>query len=302
MTKPILVVMAAGMGSRYGGLKQVEPVGPAGEMLVDYSIFDAIRAGFERAVFIIRRDIEDDFRGAVGRRFERHIDSDYAFQELEDLPAGFARPPGRTKPWGTGQAILITERFVPSPFAVVNADDFYGLVAFQALFDYLQTDRARSPHDYALVGYILRQTLSEHGAVSRGLCDLDGDRLRRIREIKGIDGANGTPFFKDEGGMVQRLDPDATVSMNMWGFTTGIFDQLRELFTEFLAQHASSPDAEFLIPSAVGTLLERNEARVSVLPSAAHWFGITYQQDKAQAAARIADLIASGNYPARLWT
>ena len=302
MTKPILVVMAAGMGSRYGGLKQVEPVGPAGEMLVDYSIFDAIRAGFERAVFIIRRDIEDDFRRAVGRRFERHIDSDYAFQELEDLPAGFTPAPGRTKPWGTGQAILITERFVRSPFAVVNADDFYGLVAFQALFDYLQTDRTRSPHDYALVGYILRQTLSAHGTVSRGICDLDGDRLRNIREIKRIDRANGTPFFKDEGGTVQRLDPDATVSMNTWGFTTEIFEQLRELFTEFLARHASSPDAEFLIPSAVGTLLERNEARVSVLPSAAQWFGITYQQDKAQAAARIADLIASGDYPPRLWS
>ena len=161
---------------------------------------------------------------------------------------------------------------------------------------------ATGAHDYALVGYILRQTLSAHGTVSRGICDLDGDRLRKIREIKRIDRANGTPVFKDEGGTVQRLDPDATVSMNMWGFTTEIFEQLRELFTEFLARHSSRPDAEFLIPSAVGTLLERNEARVSVLPSAAQWFGITYQQDKAQAAAKIADLIASGDYPPRLWS
>jgi len=302
VTKPILVVMAAGMGSRYGGLKQVEPVGPAGEMLVASSVFGAMRVGFDRVVFIIRHDIEHDFRRAVGKRLERHIDSGYAFQELSDVPRGVTPPPGRTKPWGTGQAILVTEPLVSAPFAVVNADDFYGLAAFQALFEYLQATQCRPPHEYALVGYVLGHTLSGHGTVSRGICDIHGDRLRAIREVKGIDRDGGGPFIRNAGGIAGRLDAGAIVSMNMWAFTTAIFGQLRELFTEFLSEHQASAQAEFLIPSAVGTLLERRAASVTVLPTAAHWFGITYQQDKGQAASRIGKLIAKGDYPARLWT
>ena len=302
MTAPTLVLMAAGLGSRYGGLKQVERVGPGGEMILDYSIFDAIRSGFDRVVFIIRRDIEDEFKRAVGGRFERHVAVDYAFQELDDLPLGLKPEPDRAKPWGTGQAILVTEPLITGPFAVINADDFYGHGAFRLLADNLTAATAGST-EYSLVGYLLSQTLSEHGTVSRGVCDLDADQmLQRIREIKAIESVAGGGRFRDEAGGNQSLPGDTIVSMNMWGFTPTLFAPLRRLFVEFLELHRASPREEFLLPTAVGLLIDRGEARVRVLPSSARWFGITYQQDKDLVRQGIGSLIAGGEYPERLWS
>ncbi len=301
MTTPTLVLMAAGLGSRYGGLKQVERVGPGGEMILDYSIFDAIRAGFGRVVFIIRRDIEDDFKAAVGGRFERHVAVDYAFQELDDLPGGRKPRPERTKPWGTGQAVLLTEPLLTGPFAVINADDFYGASAFRLLSDHLAATDVRSS-DYSLVGYQLSQTLSDHGTVSRGVCELDAGRmLRRIREIKAIEAAGGAGRYRDETGAEHILPGDTSVSMNMWGFAPTIFEHLRRQFVEFLDAHLASEREEFLLPTAVGALIDSGAARVHVLPSAARWFGITYQEDKALVRQGIAALIANGEYPEKLW-
>jgi NDP-sugar pyrophosphorylase family protein len=294
--------MAAGMGARYGGLKQVERVGPGGEMIVDYSIFDAIRAGFERAVFIIRRDIEEEFKRAVGDRFEGRIAVDYVFQELHDLPAGIKASPTRIKPWGTGQAILTAEALVPGPFAVVNADDFYGLESFRRLFDCLREHSEPLLSEYALVGYLLRQTLSEYGSVSRGVCELSDDHaLLRLREIKRIEPWENGGRFTDEDGAVHFLAGDTTVSMNMWGFTPALFEPLGRLFLEFLHENSESDDAEFLIPEAVGALVKKGEARVKVLSTSSQWLGITYQQDKAMLVKAIGDLIANGEYPVRLW-
>jgi len=303
VTGPVLVVMAAGIGSRYGGLKQVEPIGSAGEMIVDYSIFDAIRAGFERVVVVIRRDIEADFTRAVADRIARHIRIDYAFQELDDLPAGLKPPADRARPWGTGHAILAAEPFVSGPFAVINADDFYGLASFHTLFDYLRTPSGSEPPEYALVGYPLRQTLSAHGSVSRAVCDVTGeDRLQRIREIKRIETTESGGRFTDDHGRTHLLPGDTIVSMNMWGFTPGIFEPLRRLFVDFLQRHAGGGNAEFLIPEAMGTLVDRGLARVRVLHSSSRWFGITYRQDRIPVARGINDLIVSGEYPQPLWT
>ncbi len=301
VTKPILVLMAAGIGSRYGGLKQVEPVGPGGEMIIDYSIFDAIRVGFERVIIVIRRDIEEDFKRAVSGRFEDRISVAYAYQELADLPSTFKAPLRRTKPWGTVQAILLTERLVSGPFAVINADDFYGYSSFRILFDFLNTADVGS-REYALVGYKLSHTLSEHGSVSRGVCDLNADRmLRMIHEIKKIEPADGGGRYADEHGVVRTLSGDTIVSMNMWGFTPPIFGQLRSLFIEFLKEHLSSERDEFILATAVGALVDRG-ARVRVVPSSAQWFGITYQLDKDLVAKSIRALIKNGEYPSRLWS
>ena len=267
-------------------------------MILDYSIFDAIRAGFGRVVFIIRRDIEDDFKRAVGGRYERHVAVDYAFQEIDDLPGGRKPLPQRTKPWGTGQAVLLTEPLLTGPFAVINnADDFYGSSAFRLLLDHLAATDVRSS-DYSLVGYQLSQTLSDHGSVSRGVCELDAGRmLHRIREIKAIEAVGGAGRYCDETGAQHSLPGDTSVSMNMWGFTPTLFEHLRRQFVEFLDVHLSSEREEFLLPTAVGALIDSGAARVHVLPSAARWFGITYQEDKALVRKGIAALIAGGDVP-----
>jgi NDP-sugar pyrophosphorylase family protein len=301
VTKPILVILAAGIASRYGGLKQVESVGPGGEMIIDYSIFDAIRVGFERIIFVIRRDIEEDFKRAVSNRFDRRISVAYAYQEIADLPLTFKAPSRRTKPWGTGQAILLTESLVSGPFAVINADDFYGYSAFHILFDFLNAADS-GIREYALVGYKLSQTLSEHGSVSRGVCDVNADRmLRKVREIRKIEPADGGGRYVDDHGVVQTLSGETIVSMNMWAFTPPIFGELRSLFIEFLNEHLSSEQDEFLIPTAVGALVDRG-ARVRVLPNSAKWFGITYQMDKELVAKSISASIANDEYPSRLWS
>ncbi len=298
--KPTLVIMAAGMGSRYGGLKQIDPVGPSGEIVLDYAIHDAIQAGFGAAVFVIRRDIEADFRAIVEPHWQGRIPLAYAFQELDDLPAGFARPADRTKPWGTGQAILACRAQVEGPFAVINADDFYGAGSFRALAGFLRTaDPAGT--DYALVGFTLRHTLSDHGSVARALCACDAEgRLTRIVErLKVERDGDGARYL--DGGDWRPLTGDEPVSMNMFGFTPTLFDQLDHAFRDFLAREGESPKAEFLIPTVVGDLITRGEARVSVLPTKESWLGVTFPEDKPAVKAGIQARIDEGLYPTPLW-
>lgn len=276
------------MGSRFGGLKQVQPVGPAGELIIEYSAYDALRAGFGRLVLVIRKDIEADFRDAIGRRLESRMDVSYAFQETDA---------GRTKPWGTGHAVLAVQREVSRPFAVINADDFYGAAGYRTLAAHFATSQ-----DYAMVGYPLKQTLSEFGTVSRGLCATDAaGRLKSITEItkieKTVDGAR----YTDAGGATKALTGDEIVSMNFWGFTPGVFPQLEKLFADFQAKNAGDPKAEFYLPTALSTLNERGEAKVALLKSTDAWFGITYREDLAASQAAIGTLIKAGKYPTPLW-
>lgn len=295
---PALVVLAAGMGSRYGGLKQVDPVGPGGETIMDYSIFDALRAGFGKVVFVIRREMEQAFRETVGLRFEKRIAVEYVFQELDVLPPGFVVPEGRTKPWGTGHAILMASGVVRGPFAVINADDFYGAEGYRALAGHLQSGTG----DYALVGFVLRNTLSEFGAVARGLCRVSGDGyLESVEELTGIvpDGAGARNT--DEAGAMTRLRGDEVVSMNMWGFSPPVFGQLEDSFARFLTESGGSARAEFYIPNAIGGLLAEGKARVRVLHTQDAWFGVTYRADHARVVECIDGLVKSGAYPEDLW-
>jgi hypothetical protein len=298
--KPTLLILAAGMGSRYGGLKQLDPMGPAGETILDYSVFDALRAGFDRVVFVIRRDFEREFRERIVARFDRHVDVALAFQSLAALPAGFAVPPGREKPWGTTHAILCAREAVAAPFAAINADDFYGRDAFAILGRRL----AESPADstaYCMVGFTLANTLSEHGSVARGVCRTDARGfLADIRELKQISRtADGVENVAD--GAVEQLTGREPVSMNMWGFTPRVFPQLEESFRQFLAVHAAEPKSECYIPLTVGDLVKAGQATCEVLPTASRWFGVTYVEDRPIVQASIAQLVAAGEYPPRLW-
>jgi UTP-glucose-1-phosphate uridylyltransferase len=291
--QPTLLVMAAGMGSRYGGLKQIDPVGPYGETIIDYSVYDALRAGFSRLVFIIRRDIEAPFREVIGNRFESRIGVDYAFQELANLPPGFGVPEGRTKPWGTTHAILQAEELLNEPFAVINADDFYGRESFQVMSNFLRLGST----DYSMVGYTLRNTLSEHGSVTRAACESDErGYLLEIVELLKIE-RRGQGIQADD----RVLTGDELVSMNFWGFTPAVFAQLRERFSEFLRKHGQELKSECFIPTTVNELVADGVARVKVLPTSSSWFGVTYQQDKPRVTAGIRGLIARGEYPQKLW-
>lgn len=305
MLEPTLIIMAAGIGSRYGGLKQVDPVGPHGEIIIDYSVFDALRAGFGKVVFIIRRDIEDIFRERVGRRIERWADVAYAFQELDALPAGFAVPEGRSKPWGTGHAVLCCRDVVAQPMAVINADDFYGASAFAALAAHLRQAQDRpGAYDYALVGYVLENTLSEHGHVARGVCDVGADGLLvDLRERLRIERRPGGIAHTENGSDWTPLAADNPVSMNMWGFTLSILEELALRFPGFLRKAmAENPlKAEFLLPNIVGEMVREGVARVRVLPTDEHWFGVTYQEDRPRVQAAVRRLIEQGRYPERLW-
>lgn len=290
MTKPSydLVILAAGMGSRFGGLKQVQPVGPAGELIIEYSAYDALQAGFNRLVLVIRQDIEADFRATIGRRLESRMEVSYAYQET-----GVAR----TKPWGTGHAVLAAQSTVTRPFAVINADDFYGAAGYRALAAHFAASS-----DYAMVGYPLKQTLSEFGTVSRGLCATDAaGRLQSITEITKIEKTDGGARYTDAGGTVLSLTGNEIVSMNFWGFTPRVFGQLAGMFADFQAKNAGDPKAEFYLPTALSTLNERGDAKVALLQSADAWFGITYREDLAASQAAIRALIAAGKYPAPLW-
>jgi hypothetical protein len=298
-----LVVMAAGIGSRYGGLKQVDPIGPNGEILIHYSVYDALRAGFDRVVFVIRHDIEDAFREMVGSQVEEHADVAYVFQELTDLPPGFSLPAGRVKPWGTAHAVLCCKEAISTPFAAINADDFYGAGAYRALAAHLDSvKRPGVAHDYCMVGYVLRNTLSEHGHVARGVCRVTSDGyLESIHERTHIEMLPDGIKYRDDGDKWVHLAADSPVSMNIWGFTLSLFDALEDRFPRFLAENLESPKAEFLLPDFVGDLVRDNLARVKVLPTGERWFGVTYQADRPRVQAAVRDLIAQGRYPENLW-
>jgi hypothetical protein len=296
--QPTLLVMAAGMGSRYGGLKQIDPVGPAGETIIDYSIYDAMRAGFGKLVFVIRKDIERAFKEIVGARFERRMAVEYVFQELGQLPAGFSVPAGRTKPWGTTQAVLTAADVIQEPFAVINADDFYGAESYRVLSDHLQSGSA----DYAMVAFILRNTLSEFGSVARGVCRVSPDGfLEGVEELTHIERDGNGAKNTAPDGTVRKLTGDEPVSMNMWGFTPRIFAQLQEVFQRFLERSGSDLKAESYVPMAVNELVAKREARVKVLRSRDSWFGVTYREDRARVVESIRRLIDAGAYPGALW-
>jgi UTP-glucose-1-phosphate uridylyltransferase len=296
---PTLLVLAAGMGSRYGGLKQIDPVGPAGETIIDYSIFDALRAGFAKVVFVIRKDIEDAFRETVGSRFEKRVSVDYVFQSLAAIPPQFTVPDGRTKPWGTTQAILVAADAIHEPFAAINADDFYGAQGYRELAGHLTSG---SP-DYAMVGFTLRNTLSDFGTVARGVCRVNGDgTLQNIVELLKIERDGNGARNTDADGNVTKLSGDEPVSMNMWAFTPRVFDQLRESFAQFLGRSGSDAKAECLIPNTIGQLVRDGQARVKVLRSGDSWFGVTYREDRPRVIEDVRALIAAGAYPEALWS
>jgi dTDP-glucose pyrophosphorylase len=295
--KPTLLILAAGMGSRYGGLKQIDPVGPNGETIIDYSIYDALRSGFGKLVFVIRRDIEQPFREIVGARFEKHAAVEYVFQQLDDLPPGFSVPAGRQKPWGTGQAILAAADTIHEPFAVINADDFYGANSFHQLAERLQTGGP----DYAMVGFVLRNTLSEFGSVARGVCRMTGDgHLQSVTEVIGIQMDGADAKYTDTAKNVHQLAGDTVVSMNLWGFSPTLFGHLRTQFVEFLQQHGREEKSEFYIPVVVNTLVETGRERCKVLRSPDSWFGVTYREDRPRVVESIRRLIARGDYPEKL--
>ena len=305
MDKPTLVVMAAGMGSRYGGLKQIDPVGPGGEVIVDYSLYDARRAGFEKVVFVIKKENEADFKQVIGRRVSPYLQLAYVPQQLDDLPAGFAVPDGRQKPWGTAHAVLAARGVVDGPFAVINADDYYGREAFEQIFAYLSTHPDTDCYQYAMVGYHLRNTLTENGHVARGVCEVNAAGvLQSVTEHTQIckDG-NDAKFTEDEGNTWQPLAGDATVSMNLWGFQKSFFATAQAGFTEFLAKALPQNPlkAEYYLPGVVSGLIAQGKAQVQVLKSADKWYGVTYKEDKPAVERAVRDMIASGLYPQRLW-
>ena len=309
--KPTLVVLAAGMGSRYGGLKQIDPVGPSGEAILDYSVFDAHRAGFGKVVFIIRHDIEQVFREQVGSKFEGLLPVDYAFQDIADLPPPYAVPPGRAKPWGTAHAIRAARDVVREPFAAINADDFYGRDAFAKLAAFLGSADAQKrvppavasgPHPFAMVGYRLDQTLSDFGSVARGICRISPEgRLEKVTEM--------TKIVRTPSGAENREDPAAPValtggervSMNLWGFTPALFGELEARFPAWLEANVAREKAEWYIPFVVDELVHEGKATVDVLPTDSAWFGATYREDKPLVAAAIRRLVDAGEYPPNLF-
>lgn len=297
--KPTLLVLAAGMGSRYGSLKQIDPIGPSGETIMDYSVYDALRAGFGKVVFVIRKNIEQDFRETLLEKFKNIIEVDYVFQELEMLPYGFSVPAGRQKPWGTAHAILVAENAVKTPFAVINADDFYGYEAFEITARFLEDKETES--NYSMAGYLLKNTLSEHGSVSRGVCKTTSKGyLESIKEVTEIKKTGGRIVYSD-GNNLNSINENTKVSMNFWGFTPAIFSQIKEGFSLFLEKNINDLKSEYYIPAVIDNLIKQNMADVRVLTSNSSWFGITYKEDKSNAEEHINDLIRKGKYPAKLW-
>ena len=298
--EPTLVIMAAGMGSRYGGLKQIDPVGPGGETLIEYSVYDAIRAGFGKVVFIIRKDFSDAFKEVVGSRFAGRIEVDYAYQELNALPEGFSVPTGREKPWGTGQAILACSGVVDSPFAVQNADDYYGAEAFAVISRELQGMASEST-DSCMVGFELQNTLSPNGSVSRGICEVENGYLTSVVERLAIE-RNADGVVRDSGtGSLVDMTGEEICSMNFWGFTPRFFQALEARFAAFLKARGTEMKSEWFIPSIVDEMITAGETRVKVLGSRDSWFGVTYPDDKATVAGELKAMHGSGKYPAKLW-
>jgi dTDP-glucose pyrophosphorylase len=296
-----LVILAAGMGSRFGGLKQVQPVGPSGELIIDYSVFDALRAGFSRVVAVIREENESSFREAVGDRLNQHIIVDYAYQSLDALPVGQTLPPDRTKPWGTGQAVLAAASAVHSTFGVINADDFYGAKSFAKLAAFLDKAEPSAPR-YSLVGFTLRRTLSEAGAVSRGVCTTGSDGfLKTVNERHRIVGDGDSIHYESSDGVAHSLSGDEPVSMNMWGFTPAVFPQLENRFVHFLRAGRGAGNGEFYLPEAINDLVDAGEASVRIDYTDEDWFGVTYREDLKGCQRAIRDRIGNGIYRERLW-
>ena len=300
MKETALVVMAAGIGSRFGGgVKQLAKVGPAGEIIIDYSIHDALKAGFDKLIFIIRKDIEADFREVIGDRISEIAKVEYAFQDLNDLPEGFTCPADRKKPWGTGQAILAARKLIDCPFAVINADDFYGAEGYKILHDYLvnEMDENKDPMDLCMAGYILGNTLSEHGAVTRGVCEKnENGNLLSIRETFDIIKENGTVTGRTEDGEVLTISEDSVASMNMWGLTPAFVDELYKRFPAFLKKSGGNLKAEYLLPGVIGDLVQEGKASVKVLPTQDRWFGVTYAEDKGYVMEALKELHDNGVY------
>jgi len=297
---PSLVILAAGMGSRYGGLKQIDPVGPSGEIVIDYSIYDALKVGFKKIVFVIRKDIEKDFRETIGNKFADKADVHYAFQAADSLPAGFELPPERAKPWGTGHAVLAAKDEIDEPFAVINADDFYGRRGYQLLFDHLSTETDENV--YAMVGFALRNTLSDYGTVARGICDVDSDSLlQKVVERTVIEKVGDHAVSHEPDGTDLELTGDEWVSMNMWGFSPTMLSHLEDGFVEFLREKIAVPKSEYFLPAVVDSLINNGTVRTKMLPSMDEWFGVTYQDDKPHVIKSIRKLVDSGIYPENLW-
>ncbi|NDV66491.1 nucleotidyltransferase [Bacteroides sp. 224] len=299
--KPTLFVLAAGMGSRYGGLKQLDGLGPNGETIMDYSIFDAIRGGFGKVVFVIRKDFEKDFREKIISKYENHIPVEVVFQALDSLPQGFEVPEGRVKPWGTNHAVLMGKDVINEPFAVINADDFYGRDSFAVLGKQL-TEMEGKKNDYCMVGYRVGNTLSESGTVARGVCETDANGyLTTVVERTAIERIDGKVSFTDENGQLVTIADNTPVSMNMWGFTPDYFQYSEDFFVDFLKENMSNLKSEFFIPLMVNKLIVEGTARVKVLDTTSKWFGVTYAEDRQGVVDKIQALIDAGEYPAKLF-
>ena len=288
-----LLVMAAGMGSRYGGLKQLDAVGPNGETIIDYSVYDAIRAGYTKVVFIIRKDFEDEFKTKVGDKYKGKIKVEYAFQSLDDLPGGYKSPEGREKPWGTGQAILTAKGLISEPFTVINGEDFYGAESFKVAADYYNSD----VDDFSMVAFRMDRTLSKFGGVTRGVCTVSDNKMTDIIETEGLQKVEGKVISKSD----KHFDGSEPVSMNMWGFTPRLFNYLHEMFIDFLAENGKEMKSEFLIPTVVNELIQSAREHITVVESSAVWFGVTYKDDKPYVVEQIQSLINSGEYPENLF-
>ncbi|MCQ2388258.1 MAG: nucleotidyltransferase [Kiritimatiellae bacterium] len=301
--KPTLVVLAAGMGSRYGGLKQVDPVGPSGEAILDYSVFDAERAGFGKVVFIIRKDFEAEFKEKVGKKYEGILPVEYCFQDMNDLPAPFTVPEGRAKPWGTAHAIRAARDVVKEPFAAINADDFYGRDAFAKLAQFLQQPAvADGKFHFAMVGYKLDLTLSDNGSVARGICKVDGGKLSSVTEMTKLVRVPGGAENREDAANPVKLTGEERVSMNLWGFTPELFTALEARFPAWLEKNGGQPKTEWYIPFVVDELIHEGKADVSVLPTDSNWFGVTYREDKPFVTGEIQKLVDAGEYPQALFT
>jgi len=300
--KPTLLILAAGMGSRYGGLKQLDGLGPGGATIMDYSVYDAIRAGFGKIVFVIRHSFEEDFRQKVVKKYEGKIPVELVFQELTDLPEGFSCPADRIKPWGTNHAVLMAKEVIHEPFAVINADDFYGQESFQILADWLKQVEGKRD-EYCMVGYRVANTLSESGAVERGICSMDeqGYLTSVVERTQLIRDKDGVIKYRDEEGRLYPVDEHALVSMNMWGFTPDYFTYSEEAFKRFLLENVNQPKAEFFIPLVVNELIVTGKAKCKVLDTPSKWFGVTYAEDRPDVVNRLEELVKKGVYPANLW-
>lgn len=304
MKKPVLVVMAAGMGSRYGGLKQMDPVGSAGELIIDFSIYDAVRAGFKKVIFIIKKEMEEDFRALIDDKAGRFIEVEYAFQDLNDLPDGYSVPEGRVKPWGTCHAVLSCRDKIDGPFAVINADDYYGPGAFQSMYEFLEKAEDGDQYNYSMIGYLLKNTLTENGHVARGVCETDeNDYLTRINERKKIMWRDGKVQYTENDIDWEEVPAESTVSMNFWGFTPSIIKEMEKGFPAFLdsALKENPLTSEYLLPVTVDLLIRGGKAKIKVLRSPDRWYGVTYKEDRESVVNALQSLKDKGLYPQKLW-